>query len=216
MKIFQTRRGTIALANVIALANDDGDLRQIMSGALKMQDINVSADAPHGAFVTAVCNALRNKSALANEKTAEASNALALANDLEVAREEIKTLTGALAGVKQTRAEFAVDLAIHKGKLAPAQRDTQISALTNSTDFYAAAKAMLEGPAVVKLTGQDTRSGKQGAALSDATVALQNEYQQAFTTEMVATGNDPVKAHKNVMTLPKYAGLAEKLMPAKF
>ena len=56
----------------------------------------------------------------------------------------------------------------------------------------------------------------QGAALSDATVALQNEYQQAFTTEMVATGNDPVKAHKNVMTLPKYAGLAEKLMPAKF
>ena len=216
MKIFQTRRGTIALANVIALANDDGDLRPILSGALKMQGINVSADAPPVAFVTAVCNALRNQSALANEKTAEASNALALANYLEVAREEIKTLTGALAGVKKTRAEFAVDLAIHKGKLAPAQRDTQISALTNSTDFYAAAKAMLEGPAVVKLTGQDTRSGKQGAALSDATVALQNEYQQAFTTEMVATGNDPVKAHKNVMTLPKYAALAEKLMPAKF
>ena len=216
MKIFQTRRGTIALANVIALANDDGDLRPILSGALKMQGINVSADAPPVAFVTSVCNALRNQSALANEKTAEASNALALANDLEVAREEIKTLTGALAGVKKTRAEFAVDLAIHKGKLAPAQRDTQISALTNSTDFSAAAKAMLEGPAVVKLTGQDTRSGKQGAAPSDATVALQNEYQQAFTTEMVATGNDPVKAHKNVMTLPKYAALAEKLMPAKF
>ena len=32
----------------------------------------------------------------------------------------------------------------------------------------------------------------------------------------LATGHDPVKAHKNVMTLPKYAALAEMLMPAKF
>ena len=43
----------------------------------------------------------------------------------------------------------------------------------------------------------------------------QAEYQSAFKTELAATCQDPVAAHNNIMRLPKYSGLAAKLVPQK-
>jgi len=70
---------------------------------------------------------------------------------------------------------------------------------------------LLEGRTVVKIAGQSTESGKVLA--NDEAVVLQNEYHQALQMEMIATGQDIVKAHRNVMTKPEYSGLALKLQP---
>jgi hypothetical protein len=161
--------------------------------------------------------------ALGNEKQTLSGALTALTGERDTLRRRQEETTTALANEqtaraaeRRGRAELAVDLALQRGQLTVARREAQLAALVNSADFDAAAQSLLTGPTVIRLAGQNTESGKQGAALSDATLALQNEYHQAFQTEMLATGHDPVKAHKNVMTLPKYAALAEMLMPAKF
>ena len=64
---------------------------------------------------------------------------------------------------------------------------------------------------MVKISGQNAESGKVLA--NDEAVVLQNEYNKALQMEMIATGQDILKAHRNVMTKPEYSGLAAKLQP---
>jgi hypothetical protein len=110
-------------------------------------------------------------------------------------------------------ATAVVDLAIQRGRKTVAEREAVIAALENSGDFVADSQALLEGKPVVKIAGQDTQSGK--ALANEEAQQVQAEYQQAFNSELIATGQNPLQAHRNVMTLPKYAGLAAKLVPLK-
>jgi hypothetical protein len=192
------------LAHGVALANADHPTEPQILEALQRLHASAAAD------VTALGNEKQTLSgalaALTTERdrfrrTAE-ETATALANE-----------QGARSRERQGRAEATVDLAIQRGKLTVAQRDVHLTALVNSTDFDAAARALLAGPTVVKTAGQEVQSGKQNSALSNETQQLQAEYNQAFQTELIATGQNPARAHDNIMRLPKYAGLAAKLLP---
>ena len=161
-------------------------------------------------------------STLGNEKTTLTTKTGTLEADLATTKTKLTETATALGNEQTARkaertraATLAVDLAIQKGKRTIAQREAEISTLENSADFDAAVKALIEGAPVVKIAGQDTQSGKQQSALSNEQTALQNDYNKAFQAELIATGQNPTKAHQNVMTLPKYAGLAAKLVPQK-
>ena len=189
-------------------------MKNILLGWLAAQGIALANDASDQSIVAAVQKvASQNQSqatALANERDTAAGRAVALEN-------EVKNLTTALANEQTARkaerkhaAGLAVDLAIQRGKVTVADREAKITALENSTTFDAEVKTLLEGKPVIKT---EAVSGKQSAALGNEAQALQNEYQQAFTTELQATGQNPVAAHNNIMRLPKYSGLAAKLAP---
>lgn len=164
---------------------------------------------------------------LGNEKTTLSGKITTLENEKVAATTKVTELTSSLANEQTARlaerkraTEFAVDLAIQKGKLTVAQRDAKITELNPTTPlaneaFETAIKNLVEGQTVVKISGVNTESGRQQAALANEVTALQNEYQEAFKAELIATGQNATKAHSNIMTLPKYAGLATKLVPKK-
>jgi len=108
------------------------------------------------------------------------------------------------------------DLAIQRGKATVAQREAHITTLANSPDFEVSARGLLSGVTVVKTVGHEVQSGKQSAGLASEQQQLQIEYNQAFQAELIATGQNPARAHNNIMTLAKYAGLAAKLLPKQF
>jgi len=159
-------------------------------------------------------------SALGNENSTLASHLTALEADLTAQRSRAAEATTALANEqtarkteRQGRAAMTVDLAIQRGKLTVAKREETVAALENSAHFDRDATAMLAVPNVVKIAGQDTETGKMLA--NDEGAALQREYNSAFQMELAAAGQDPVKAHRNIMSLPKYAGLAARFVPQK-
>ncbi len=158
--------------------------------------------------------------ALGNENSTLAGQLAALTNERDDLKHHADTAATTLANEQTARkterhgrAAMATDLAIQRGKLAVAKRDETITSLENSADFDAAAKALFAAASVVKIAGQDTETGKVLA--NDEAMALQREYNSAFQMELTAAGQDPVKAHRNVMSLPKYAGLAAKFVPNK-
>ena len=146
---------------------------------------------------------------LEGEKATLTTRATTAETALENERTQNAAARKALAGV-------VVDEAIRLGIKTVADRDSAITSLANSADFAKDADALLKTKPVHKTdrSGLDM-SGKQQAALSNEAQALQNEYNAAFQTELQATGQNPVQAHRNIMTLPKYTGLAAKLVPAK-
>lgn len=156
--------------------------------------------------------------ALGNEKSTLSGKIAALENEKASEKKRADEAATALANEQTARkaehknaATFAVDLAIQRGKLTVADRETKITALENSATFDADVKALVEGKAVIKT---EAASGKQQAALSNEAQQTAAEYQEAFKTELVKAGQDPIKAHNNIMRLPQYSGLAAKLVPA--
>lgn len=136
-------------------------------------------------------------------KTRADQNATSLANEQTARKAD-----------RKVSASGIVDAAIKLGIVTVADRDAKITALENSADFAKDSEALLKTAPSHKtnLNGLDM-SGRQTAALSNEAQALQNEYNAAFETELTATGQDATKAHQNIMHLPKYAGLAAKLVP---
>jgi len=159
---------------------------------------------------------------LGNERQTLSDRLTALETEREQLRQQAADTATALTNEKsaryaerQGRAEAITDLAIQRGKTTVAQRDAHITTLANSPDFELAARGLLSGVTVVKTVGQEVQSGKQNAGLPNEQQQLQNEYNQAFQAELIATGQNPARAHNNIMTLAKYAGLAEKLLPKR-
>ena len=160
---------------------------------------------------------------LGNERQTLNDRLTALETERDQFREQAIDAATALTNEKsaryaerQGRAEAITDLAIQRGKATVAQRDAHITTLANSPDFELAARGLLGGATVVKTAGQEVQSGKQNAGLPNEQQQLQNEYNQAFQAELIATGQNPARAHNNIMTLPRYAGLAAKLLPKQF
>ena len=197
-------------------------MKQILIGWLAAQGVALANDATDQAVFDAFNKEMSTRSAsitiLGNEKNTLTSNLTTLTSERDAQKKLAADNATALANEQAARkaerknaATFAVDLAIQRGKLTVADREGKITALENSTSFDAEVKALTEGKPVVKT---EAVSGKQQAALGNEAKQAQAEYQEAFKTELVATGQDPIRAHNNVMRLPKYAGLAAKLVPA--
>jgi len=208
---------------VIALANDAGTagLKEQLTGWLASKGITLANDAADQFVVTKVQEAFSQATApvLANDNSA--ARLTVLENEKVSLNRKLQETTTALANEQTARqadrkvaAGAVVDEAIRRGIKTVADRDAAITTLANSADFAKDAEALLKTAPVKSTTtnGRDV-SGKQQAALSNEQVALQNEYQAAFAAELVATGQNPTKAHQNIMSLPKYSGLAAKLAP---
>jgi hypothetical protein len=196
----------------------DDPMKQILIGWLAAQGVALANDATDqqvfDAFKTEMSTRNASIAALGNEKTSITEKVTALENEKSTLITKMAELTTALgneqtarAGDRQTAAALAVDLAIQRGRKTVAEREAAIVVLANSPDFAVASQALLAGKAVVKISGQDTESGK---VLANEQTALQTEYNQALQAELIATGQNIVAAHANVMTLPKYAGLAAR------
>jgi len=200
----------------------DDTMKQILIGWLAAQGLALANDATDqqvfDAFKTEMSARTANIAALGNEKTTIAATVTALENEKTALTTRVTELTTALSNEqavtkteRKAAAAAVADLAIQRGRKTVAEREATITALENSRDFAADSKRLLEGKAVVKISGQSTESGKVLA--NEEAVVLQNEYHQALQMEMIATGQDIVKAHRNVMTKPEYSGLAQKLQP---
>jgi len=196
-------------------------MKQLLIGWLAAQGIALANESTDQAVFDAFNKEMLTRStsitALGNDKTTLNSTVTTLTSERDAAKKLAADNATALGNEQTARkaerknaATFAVDLAIQRGKLTVADREGKITALENSATFEADVKALTEGKAVIKT---EAISGKQQAALGNEETVLMNEYQQAFTAELAATGQNPVQAHNNVMRLPKYSGLAAKLAP---
>jgi hypothetical protein len=207
---------------------NDTMMKQLLIGWLAAQGIALANDATDQAVFEAFNKEMLNRStsisALGNEKSTLNGTITTLTADRDAANKRADEADQALANEQTARsaaglaikterrnaATLAVELAIQRGKLTPADRETKIAALENSTAFDADVKTLTEGKAVVKT---EAVSGKQDAALGNEAAQARAAYQEAFKTELVKAGQDPIKAHNNVMKLPQFTGLAEKLEP---
>ena len=197
-------------------------MKQLMIGWLAAQGVSLANDATEQAVFDAFHQEMRARSssvsALGNEKNTLTTITIpALTRERDDYQRQSSDATAALANEhaarvaeRQRAATFAVDLAIQRGRLLIADRAAKIAALENSATFEADARTLLDGRAVVKT---EAVAGKQRAALDDEARQTHAEYQEAFSAELLATGQNPVQAHLNIMRLPKYAGLAVKLAP---
>jgi len=202
--------------------NQDDTMKQILIGWLAAQGVALANDATDQQVLAAFTQEMTTRSAsitaLGNEKTSITGKVTALENEKATNTTKVTEKTTALSNEqaatkaeRKTAAAMTADLAIQRGRKMVAERDATITALENSKDFAADSKSLLDGKAVVKISGQSTESGKILA--NDEEVALHNEYNKALQMEMIATGQDIVRAHRNVMTKPEYSGLAAKLQP---
>ena len=202
-------------------------MKNILIGWLAGRGVTLSSDASDQAVVAAVQTAATAEqgkiTALGNEKSGLAARVTALENERNTEKSRADQNATALANEQSARkaerrgrAEMTTDLAIHRGILTIAERDGQVTALENSTDLAKDAETLLKKQPTHKTTTNDTTvSGKQGAALDNEQAQVQAQYNTAFQTELIAHGQDPIKAHAAVMHKPEYSALAAKLMPKK-
>lgn len=199
-------------------------MKPLIIGWLAARGMALANEASDQAVITAVQTAFdqagAGAAALGNEKNTLSAALTALTNEKNTLATKNGELTSALANAQSARqaerkhaAAFAVDLAIQRGRKSVADREAAIAALENSADLAAEAKALLAAKPVIKT---EAISGRQQAALDNEAQQTHAEYQAAFKTELVATGQNPIQAHNNIMRLPQYAGLAAKLVPKKF
>ncbi|HTB86020.1 MAG TPA: hypothetical protein VK742_20410 [Candidatus Sulfotelmatobacter sp.] len=220
-----TEPAVTAAVAAITEPQTNNHMKQILIGWLAAQGIALANDATDQAVFDAFNKEMLTRStsvaALGNEKTTLNTTIGTLTTDRDTQKrraDEAATALGneqtAHKGLRKTAASLVVDAAVRLGIKTVAERDAAITALENSTKFQEDADALLKTAPVRKTTtnGLDV-TGKQSAALGNEAQALQNEYQQAFAAELIAAGQDPIKAHRNIMTLPKYSGLACKLVP---
>lgn len=153
---------------------------------------------------------------LETDLTAEKGKVATLENSRTDLSGKIVTLENAVKAERKGRAECAVDLAIHKGRLTIAEREAQILTLANAkndAEFATAVTALLAKGKVVKLAGgSDTQVGK-ALANADAPSA-RDQYCDAIKAHMAANPDDGIMtAHKAVKT--KFPALFDKMNEEK-
>jgi hypothetical protein len=193
-------------------------MKNILIGWLAAQGTALPNDATDQSVMEAVQKAVAKNTAgataLANEKDQAVGKATALENELTTAKTALANEQTARKTERKSRAEMAVDLVIQKGRLAVAGRDAAVIALENAADFDAEFKK-LDGAAPVVKTGTDSASTKQAAALNNEADQIAADYKKALENELPKAGQNITEAHRRIMTLPEYSGLAQKLVPKK-
>jgi hypothetical protein len=150
---------------------------------------------------------------LENERASLTSQVASLANEKTQLTERATVLENAQKTERKLRAGAIVDLAITRGKLTVADRESNITTLCNSADdaaFGKAAEKLLGKATVVKLV-TDASSGKI-LANDGATESAdpRDDYASAMADHMKLNPDcGPVAAHNAVMK--KFPALAEKL-----
>jgi hypothetical protein len=194
-------------------------MKELLTGWLAANGIALANDASEAEVFEAIQRRAGELAAsvagLGNERTTLAGKVTALENEVAPLRRQVAETEAAL-GREQTarraerrgRAEAVADLAIARGKIAVADREGQVAALSNARDeaeFAAASGRLVNGATRFKTTRTEAESGK---VLANEQEEARATYQRAFGQALIETGQDPVKAHAKVMKLP---GLAEKL-----
>lgn len=140
-------------ANGVTLANEASD-------QTVLEKVSGLVNRGGGAETTLANEKVIHLSTIADlEKAKNAATALA--------NEASTTLANAKLEIKaerQGRAELAVDLAIHQGKIAVNERDAQITTLANSADFPAEAKKLADKAAIHKTGAPATDGGMKTLA----------------------------------------------------
>ncbi|HEV2329239.1 MAG TPA: hypothetical protein VGY56_10665 [Verrucomicrobiae bacterium] len=218
-------------ADASALAHNknqnEKDSMKIVAGyliGLGATSLANNADPNENQIVTAIQSVVEKWSgkatALENDKSTLNGNVTTLTVERDAHKKRADEGATALANEQTARkadrksaATAIVDSAIKLGIKTVAERDAAITALENSTDFGKDGLALLSTTPTHKTdrSGLDI-SGRQAAALSNEQTVLANEYDAAFKAEIMVDQN-PTAAHNRIMTLPKYKGLAEKLVP---
>jgi hypothetical protein len=189
-------------------------MKQILLGWLAAKGIVLANDSSDQAVVAAVQKvAAKNdeqSNALANEKDSFETKSVALANELSASKTALANEQAAHKSARKQAAELAADLAIQRGSKNVADRAATVTALENSADFAKDSAALLAAKPIRKM---DAIGGKQNSALENEAEQTAAEYNAALQAELIVTGQNVIKAHANVMKLPKYAGLATKITP---
>lgn len=202
-------------------------IKNMLIGWLAARGVSLANDASDQAVVSAVQTAATADSgqinALGNEKSGLEGRVTALENERNTEKTRADQAATALSNEqtarkaeRKGRAEAMTDLAIHRGILTIAERESQVTALENSADFAKDAEVLLKKTATHKTTTNGMAvSGKQGAALDNEQMETQALYNDAFKKELINCGQDPIKAHRAVMHKTEYAGLAQRLLPKR-
>jgi phage I-like protein len=194
-------------------------MKELLTGWLAAKGIVLANDASDTVVLEAVqrqaAESANSLVALGNEKTTLGGKVTALENELAPLRQRVATAETALTteqtgrkAERKGRAEAVTDLAIARGKIAVAERDGQVAALSNAKDeaeFTTLAGNLVKGATRYKTTSTEAESGK---VLANEQEEAAEVYQREFSKALIQTGQDPIKAHRKVMTMP---GLAEKL-----
>ena len=203
----------------------DQEMKSLIIGWLAAKGIVLANDANDAQVLEAIqrqaTEAITATTALGNDKNTLSGQVTSLTNERNGLQTQLQQNQTALSNEQSARkaertgrAVAVADLAIYRGIITVADRESQITALANSADFDKDATALLEKQPAHKTTRNNmAESGKQGAALDNERANALSEYDTAFKAELPNAGQDPVKAHR--MVLSKYPALAAKLMPKK-
>ena len=218
--------GTRATSSEPNTNTNEPDMK-LIAGWLRARGIAVgNAENPTEAQVldsleTLITSTAGEVAALGNENSTLTGQLQALTADCDAQKHRADQSATALSNEQSARkadrkaaAAVIVDVAIRSGIKSVAERAAAIEALANSADFAKAADELLKNTPAHTTTrnGRDV-SGKQSAAPQNEHAAALLEYNELFSRELPLAGQNPVKAHDNVMA--KYPALAEKLRPAK-
>ncbi|MDE2099103.1 MAG: hypothetical protein KGL39_17750 [Patescibacteria group bacterium] len=200
-------------------------MKSLLIGWLAAKGIVLANDATDQQVLEAVqrqaTEQIASVTALGNEKTTLGGKITVLENEKATEKKRADEAATALANEqtarkteRKGRAEATVDLAIHRGILTIAERESNVTALENSADFAKDAGELLKkAPTHKTTTNNRAEAGRQAAALSNEAAQTQQEYNTAFQAELTKNNQDPVKAHRAIMSKPEYSALAQKLMP---
>lgn len=137
--------------------------------------------------------------AAANEAVPEASQTRIA--ELET---EVQAQKDLVAAANTAAAGAFVDLAIAQGKVLPADKQTQLDALTGSDDLIAAGNTLLAGESVLKTTPRT-----QGLKVIDMAADQRRDAQIAAANTVAAAhpGLNPVQVWTKCKSMPEYAEL---------
>ena len=201
-------------------------MKNTLIGWLAAKGIVLSNDASDQSVLQAVQKAFTDASApvttLANEKETLSGTIIALTNERDGFKGQATALTNERDALKtrvtaerQGRAEAAVDVVIHRGKIKPADRAAHVTALANAADeaaFAAEVEKLGKKASIVRLP-TDAQSGKALANTEGMSPsAVRATYMDAVDKHMKENPDcDPVKAHAAV--LAAHPALADAFKP---
>jgi Mu-like prophage I protein len=160
----------------------DTEMKSLVLGWLAANGITLANESSDQTVLEALqhhfSGRITEATALSNERTALTAKITALENERHELAQKLTDAGVALANAQSelksaraSRAGYLVDLAIQKGILAVAERDARIIALTNSADFAADAKALLQEAVKHRVAGTIPSENGDRKALANAGMA---------------------------------------------
>lgn len=156
---------------------------------------NAKADSEEYKAVMAHAKKLAEDAGTLEKTTAD----LTAANSkLEEQKKQITAANEDFSKERAARAALIVDTAVSNGKVTAARRDSEVGKLIDSTDFSAAANAILDREAVLPVGGQAQGLGKDKPKVSTAANA-RAAFEDKVEEQMGKNGGDYNAAYSKVL-----------------